>query len=156
MKIQLYTRTTLLQLLCGSIASQSTETDENDLLPVYLQPIVVMGRQMYPLTIVTVAIIVILFLAFVITNPGASTASASHILIADSSPAGKKKLEEIKKEIGTGPEMGRKFVAAAVKYSECPSKSKFGVLGRFHQARLLHDAGINLFISFLKYIFLHL
>ena len=56
------------------------------------------------------------------------TCDASHILLADQSEVSKKKLEDLKKAIGTD---AAKFAEEATKRSCCPSKKNGGKLGRF-------------------------
>lgn len=56
------------------------------------------------------------------------TCDASHILLADQSEVSKKKLEDLKKTIGTD---AAKFAEEATKRSCCPSKKNGGKLGRF-------------------------
>lgn len=62
-----------------------------------------------------------------LTKP--STATASHILLDDSSDATKEKLDKMKKEIGNDK---AKFAKYAAEHSVCPSgKSSGGSLGKF-------------------------
>lgn len=106
-------------------------------LPFYIRPVEVLGFEMYPLTIafsLLVGTVVIKYLSNA-ANTSISTASASHILIKDSSVEGRKQLEKLKKDIQDEPML---FAKAATQYSECPSgKKKFGHLGSFKQGQMV-------------------
>jgi peptidyl-prolyl cis-trans isomerase C len=79
-----------------------------------------------PASIITIILVVVnLWSAF---RPNPRYAEASHILIQDPSEKNKKMLEEMRKDIKGDY---KKFGDFASKYSQCPSKSKRGDLGRF-------------------------
>jgi hypothetical protein len=67
-------------------------------------------------------------------SPKVSKATVSHILLRDSSEQGRKKLEEIKREIQHDKS---KFALAAQLHSDCPSgKAKEGLLGSLSPVRI--------------------
>jgi peptidyl-prolyl cis-trans isomerase C len=137
----------LMALLSGAVVDASSilprkahnPEDDND-LPIYLQPVEIFGKKMYPATIGIVMGVVLLYITFVVTKPQKSMATASHILITDSDA--EQKLIEIKKEITGSSDkstnsVGRNFSVAASKYSECPSKNKHGLLGTFSEGNMV-------------------
>ncbi len=80
-----------------------------------------------------VGCIVIRYLLLV-ASPKVSKAVVSHILLKDSSEQGRKKLEEIKREIQNDKS---KFALAAQLHSDCPSgKAKEGLLGSLSPVRI--------------------
>jgi peptidyl-prolyl cis-trans isomerase C len=78
-----------------------------------------------PATVITIFVVLVnLFNIFFVKK----WAEASHILIKDSSNNTKKMMEAMKKDIGDD---FKRFGDYAAKYSQCPSKSRKGDLGRF-------------------------
>ena len=70
---------------------------------------------------------VILYRGLFVSGPKASC-TASHILVDNHQDATRKKLEQLKKEIGSD---AAKFAEMAAAHSTCPSKAKGGMLGTF-------------------------
>lgn len=114
-------------------AAPSITEERNAARPSYLRPVFEFyGFEIQPATIIiTLVVAYLMYMTFLKT----AKAEASHILVKDTSDDTKKKLEELKKEIGTDR---AKFSAAAKKMSECPSgASQGGHLGRFGQGTMV-------------------
>jgi parvulin-like peptidyl-prolyl isomerase len=107
-------------------------------IPFYVRPVEVFGYELYPVTLVFSLVVgrIVIRKLFHAAQTKTSNATASHILLKDSSEEGRKKLQEIKKEIQGDP---INFARAASKHSACPSgKSKFGSLGRQSRDKWFH------------------
>jgi peptidyl-prolyl cis-trans isomerase C len=129
------TCSSLALLLLQVLSCHASDTDEQDDMnqarelskPWLMRDLQVGGVSLFfsPATVLTVIFFLVnLHHAFV--NP--NWAETSHILIKDASNQTKKMMTEMKKDIGTDL---KSFGDYAAKYSQCPSKSKKGDLGRF-------------------------
>eukprot|EP00814_Leptocylindrus_danicus_P018047 CAMPEP_0116019478 /NCGR_PEP_ID=MMETSP0321-20121206/9262_1 /TAXON_ID=163516 /ORGANISM="Leptocylindrus danicus var. danicus, Strain B650" /LENGTH=162 /DNA_ID=CAMNT_0003490059 /DNA_START=1 /DNA_END=489 /DNA_ORIENTATION=+ len=119
--------------LLFATAAPSISEERQAARPLYLRPVFEFyGFEIQPATIIiTLLGAYLMYLTFFKT----AKAEASHILVKDMSDETKKKLEELKKEIGTDR---AKFGEAAKKMSECPSgASQGGYLGRFGKGTMV-------------------
>ena len=119
----------VLMFLSALVVNTALAADDDTIeRPFLTRDLVVFGIRT-PITPMTIIIMTlsgyILFSS--LTKP--STATASHILLDDSSDATKEKLDKMKKEIGNDK---AKFAKYAAEHSVCPSgKSSGGSLGKF-------------------------
>lgn len=124
------------QLVAASALEDSMDADEEmrkarTLAKPRLLRNIEIGGMTLPITWASVValfvLVVNIFHCFVSTS---MWCEASHILIKDTSPKTKKAMEAMVTDIGKN---GRKFGELATKYSQCPSKTNNGDLGRFSQ-----------------------
>ena len=97
--------------------------------PWLMRNIEIFGTE-WPVSMASI-IIVLLVLVNLRWNPGKTiSAEASHILIKNHGQATKRRMEDMKKHIGSDL---KRFSEHAAKYSQCPSREKGGDLGSFKQ-----------------------
>ena len=93
------------------------------------------GDTQLPVSPVTVGVLCLSLLYLMVSWSGKPVfVRASHILLKDSSDATRDKMEEWKDSIGSD---AVKFSKYAAKYSECPTKSKGGKLGKFNKGAMV-------------------
>jgi len=124
----------LSALVNTALAADVDSSDDGIERPFLTRDLIVFGIRT-PITPMTLIILAVSgYILFTnLTKP--STATASHILLDDSSDATKEKLIKLKKEIGNDK---AKFAEYAAKHSTCPSgKSGGGSLGKFRMGAMV-------------------
>ena len=126
----------LLVLSSSAVTAELTEAEKEReaAKPWITKTIVVNGQSLYisPATVITFLFLVLNLVRACM--PENHWAEASHILIKDDSDKAKAMLTEMKKDIGSDL---KKFSEMAAKYSQCPSKSRGGDLGRFRPGNMV-------------------
>ena len=126
----------LLVLSISAVTAELTEAEKEReaAKPWITKTIMINGTSLYisPATIITFLFIVLNLVRACM--PENHWAEASHILIKDDSDKTKAMLTEMKKDIGSDL---KKFSEMAAKYSQCPSKSRGGDLGRFRPGNMV-------------------
>lgn len=124
-----------LSALVANYAVAADEDSSEGIERPFLTRDLVMFGFRTPFTPVTIIIVVVSGYILFSNLTKASSATASHILLDDSSDATKEKLIKMKKEIGNDK---AKFAKYAAEHSTCPSgKSSGGSLGKFRMGAMV-------------------
>jgi len=126
----------VLQSFETAQAEEQYDADkERELAKPYLMRNIEVGGTTLPVSPVTVLLFAFVAIMMYRGVTQSTTATARHILLDDHSDESRKRLEGMKGEIGNDKS---KFIAAAKKYSKCPSgKQAGGSLGKFAQGSMV-------------------